>query len=409
MSAVGLGNQVKVDSLITKNNSENPLLKSKNSIVEQIQTSFKHNVDNATFDPQNQKQISNNINLIVKLHDEYKTYSPSEKAKLDSVTGFKNNILNNLSSLKEGESEIKFRFPTDINKSTFESVSTEPKEYGKNKDFYYVNGINTKESEANHTAEQLSSATGQNFKPLYNKTDGVLSDLIEVSKQRFSDEKFDTVTLNTTLPFYKTLSQGKGLKIVAHSQGAAITAKALKLCEKILIYKSLNINLPSLSSKDMEEADKQIKKNKDSPEYKKALENVNKIMSEVEVITMGGAASQDQFPNVKLVEILNPKDPVPKVAGTNNLSTYINCKTESLGNVSFSKSNSNFLSNSPLKTNAIEHFIGGFKNIPSVAINFLSKGTDIIDFHTVDSGKYAYLNQNNVKSLLYNFGRQDFK
>lgn len=404
MSLIGLNNQVISDSKVTENKPKEN--KPQNSILEEVQKSFKYDTDNAKFDPRNQKEVLNTTLLIVKLHDEYETYSLSEKSKLESVTGLKNNVLSNLSNLKTGESEIKFRFETDINKNCFEAVSTDPKEYGKNKDFYYVNGINTDKDQASYTKDLLSSITGQKFIPIHNETDGIFSDLIEASRERFSSSKFDMVSLNTALKFSDTLSKGRELKIVAHSQGAAITADALKLCEKLMIYNKLNIKLDSLSTKDIEEADK---KAKNAPEYKKTIEHVNKIMNSVEVITMGGAASQDQFPNVKLVEILNSKDPVPKLAGTDNLETSISRKTTTLGKVSYDKTNGKVINNSPSKTNAVQHFIGGALNLKSVLRTLVSKKAGIIDYHSVDSGKYAYLNQANVKSLLYNFGRQDFK
>lgn len=40
---------------------------------------------------------------------------------------------------------------------------------------------------------------------------------------------------------------------------------------------------------------------------------VNEVMAKVEVITLGGAASQDNFPNVKLVQVMNPYDYVPTI------------------------------------------------------------------------------------------------
>lgn len=134
---------------------------------------------------------------------------------------------------KDGSCQINYRFKTDIDKSTFDQVK-EDKNYGKNKDFFYVNGIITDEKATKNTASELSKLTGKDVKPIHNETDGILNDLLEATMERLSDKKFDKVTQKTALNFYKTLASGKELKIIAHSQGAAITADSLTLCREMI-------------------------------------------------------------------------------------------------------------------------------------------------------------------------------
>lgn len=337
---------------------------------------------------------------------------------------------------KDGSCQINYRFKTDIDKSTFDQVK-EDKNYGKNKDFFYVNGIMTDEKAAKNTASELSKLTGKDVKPIHNETNGMLNDLLEVTIERLSDKTFDKVTQKTALNFYNTLASGKELKIIAHSQGAAITADALTLCREMINTKELfqnsavknklkkslesgnhsNITIENTSSKFTKSSNYKSEKFDlilDDNVKKGVDKNVDKIMSKVEVITMGGAASQDKFPNVKLVQVVNPKDPVPQVGGDDLIQTKLSRKTESVGKVSYvtnskeTNKTSNFLYNKNL-----QHITNGaisiVKNIPIAVSQFIT-GTNPIDYHLVDAkeDKEAYLHQNNVRSLIYNFGRRDF-
>lgn len=366
--------------------------------------------------------------------------SSEQKAKLEkSVTVKTNSEMESIlsgprivsplalkSHMKDGESEIKFRFKTDIEKSTFENVKADPKEYGKNKEFFYVNGIMTDEKAAKNTATELSKLTGQNVKAIHNETDGALNDLLEVVIERLSNSHFDEPTKKTAINFYKTLSSGKDLKVIAHSQGAAITADALMLCKQMLTVKCSSSRIGKKVENDKWKLNLAVVENTKTynkfnqaknpgaiqmgdKTLEKEYYQVEKMMSKVEVITMGGAASQDKFPNVKLVQVVNPRDPVPQVGGHDTVQTFLTRKTSTIGKVSYAEkqgSKNNLLN---LTQNTV---IGGLNILNNVVTTIALKvvGKNIIDYHLVDEkeNKNAYLNQNNVRSLMYNFGRQDF-
>jgi hypothetical protein len=208
----------------------------------------------------------------------------------------------------KGITHLHFGFNADVEKSTFEAPMAADPDYGEKCDFYYVNGINTPLEKGKASAEIFSKFTHQKVKLIHNETHGIPLDAAEVVLERV-EGKFDEVTDKTARYFAATLKSNKHLKIIAHSQGAAITANALRLCEIGLVNEKITeIRAEIAQSKGkLTLSDDQVRM--------LAQVKVNKIMADVEVITLGGAAAQDSFPNVKLVQGKNPGDHVPDIMG----------------------------------------------------------------------------------------------
>lgn len=96
---------------------------------------------------------------------------------------------------------------------------------------------------------------------------------------------------------------------------------------------------------------------------------------------------------------------------SSNIKEYFHNTSKSsdkTGHVKF-RGNNNLSENDKAYIDGL-HFMNAVpklvKNVVIGAINY-AKGKNIIDYHLVDQGDDAYLKQNNVKNLIYNFGRQD--
>lgn len=155
-----------------------------------------------------------------------------------------------------------------------------------NDDVYYINGMITKPKAAEKGATAVANLVNKPVTLLYNPTEGPIRDLIEAALQ-VAHIPMELKTVNSTVErFSETLKNGKELKVIGHSQGAAIAASALTKIEKELISQG------------------------------KSKSEVDKIMSKVTVVTIGGASSKEDFPSaIKLVERKSAGDLVPKVAG----------------------------------------------------------------------------------------------
>jgi hypothetical protein len=154
-----------------------------------------------------------------------------------------------------------------------------------NESVFYINGILTKSSSAEKQTKEIAELTGKPITLLYNPTEGFVNDVIESAFQVMNINTKKSTVNDTAEVFYQTLKSGKELKVVAHSQGAAITAQALTNVEKRLIHE-----------------------NNSSSEVKD-------ILKKVTVVTIGGAASKSDFPSsIKYTERKNKDDIVPKLA-----------------------------------------------------------------------------------------------
>jgi hypothetical protein len=391
-----------------------------------------------TIDPPKNKEVrKNNIDKLAKLYgNDVNIKEPNSNSTLQEKIAYKNKIVNNSAGLLKkrvsspaiGETVtlknrkllipddinktvirkytyeskdkaldnhpiIKFRFNNDMNKNLASIPKLNAKDYGKDKAFFYVNGMVTDEKTAKSTGKELEKILGNKINVIHNPTKGGLSDFIEslqerhnvfvpgITKEMINGTLYDEITIKTANQFLEQINNGKDLKIVCHSQGGAITSNALEYSKEKLLSEGKS---------------------------KKELQN---IFSKIEVITLGAASSPDKFPEgVKIVQITHPKDPVPKVAGQDlSYESDEIIKSNLRPNVETQKS---IISSSD--TN-IFSFIDRF----DVAIDGLKRAliTDNLDSRTrIDfdnhgvSGDYqSYLTQKDTRSLLFNFGRQDFQ
>lgn len=306
--------------------------------------------------------------------------TPKSSKEIKNIEMFDSKIEKNEFSFNKEKVESKLVFKANYKSNLKEMILTEstndPKLYGKNKDFYYVNGIMTKASDAQNTANKLCEVTGQTFKPIHNPTKGVAKDVLETAAERFNDTKFDMVTVNTAAKFVETLSQGRELKIVCHSQGSAITSDALSLSRKMLCEKLGE---------------------------KKASE----MMSKVEVIAFGGAADKGKYPkDIKLVNVVNPADPVPKIVATSPMSNKmrqgVGAAMGSLAVTPFCADGIKFLINTPVAKNMERYSFGLAELSNSLSI----KGYINPMSHLVDK---PYIEDKAAVNLLRNFVREDLK
>lgn len=148
---------------------------------------------------------------------------------------------------------------------------------------FYLNGIMTPLKNARTQVEQLESTIGENVNLLYNPTQNLISDTAEALANLSG---IDTqVSREARGHFREALEQGQPVRIFAHSQGAAIAADALR--ELAHEY-----HQEGLSSS-------QIKQR----------------MSQVEVISFGGFATQKSFPEGVRTRLINKgHDYVPRIA-----------------------------------------------------------------------------------------------
>jgi hypothetical protein len=153
--------------------------------------------------------------------------------------------------------------------------------------YFYANGINNNETQTRVTAGILHNLTGHDIHLLHNTTDGMVPDAAEAMQVRSQSPTMGRPPNHTELYYqreiYRALVNGEKPKIIAHSEGAILVANALQLVKDRLLH-----------------------------EGRPAAE----MMRNVNVVTMGGFANPTDFPNdVQLVQMSDPRDPVPFVAG----------------------------------------------------------------------------------------------
>lgn len=148
---------------------------------------------------------------------------------------------------------------------------------------FYVNGIMTPEDKAQRTVRELERVTGEPIELLYNETEGLLQDGIEALKN-MAGVKTDEAE-RTAQAVSEALKGGEPVRLIAHSQGAAIVGDALERVAE------------SLKQEGKSEAE------------------IKDMMSKVEVIAMGGFATENAFPEGVKVNLINrEKDFIPKFA-----------------------------------------------------------------------------------------------
>lgn len=148
---------------------------------------------------------------------------------------------------------------------------------------FYINGIRTSEASAKETVKALEGKTKGPIQLIYNPTEGLISDSIEALKNLTG---IDTgISRQAQAQFKAALEKGEKVRIFAHSQGAAITADALR--EIATDWRKAGL----------------------SPQQ------IEKRLSQVEVVGFGGFALEKSFPKGVHVELhRHPNDYIPKFA-----------------------------------------------------------------------------------------------
>ncbi|MFN8673676.1 MAG: hypothetical protein U0457_16550 [Candidatus Sericytochromatia bacterium] len=315
-------------------------------------------------------------------------YSPKPitEAKIPKIDNLKTDFSSKIHSASANSQigDVQYKFV-----DSSENIDLE----GKNKKdtkFFYVNGINTNEKDANTTAETLSSLTNKKVNPIYNPTEGMAKDALEASGEMLTNSANNAIDRKAANIFYETLKSGHPIKIIAHSQGAAITANALNECKKRFISDGLN------------------------------PESVSKMMANCQVITLGGFTSIKDFPKeVKILEMKEKKDPIPKIAVANkslNSDDFVlnrdasikslERKERTIGN-SLSISSQACLKSIATGVSTKNRFVNALGNtigqIGACTVSFL-KAENPIAPHLVDS---KYLQNYFVKDAIRDFASSD--
>jgi hypothetical protein len=148
----------------------------------------------------------------------------------------------------------------------------------------YVNGINTTKETQSNSLQKIADKTGANVIGIHNATEGTVKDLaqcvgdkLDIGKNPAVDTVADTV--------YKELKAGRGVHLMAHSQGGLITSRALN---------------------DV--------KNRLRMEDGMSKQQAKALMANVSVETFGAAAVR--YPDgPQYVHYVNRADPVPSLVG----------------------------------------------------------------------------------------------
>ena len=143
----------------------------------------------------------------------------------------------------------------------------------------FINGIKNDVPKQGNYLQTIADATGANVVGIHNATEGTMKDLLQALGDKLDlgrnaavDSAADTV--------YRELKAGRGVHLMAHSQGAIITSRALSDVKKRLMVEDG-------MSRSQAEA----------------------LLGKVKVETFGGAASQ--YPDgPKYVHYVNRTDPV---------------------------------------------------------------------------------------------------
>ncbi|OJH35893.1 hypothetical protein [Cystobacter ferrugineus] len=144
----------------------------------------------------------------------------------------------------------------------------------------YVNGINNTKDKQFASMQTLADRTGAKVIGVHNATEGMVADLAQSVGDKLDKGKNPAVdTMADTV--YAELKAGRGVHLVAHSQGALVTSRALNdVANRLRIEDGLS------------------------------SAQVEKAMSKVKVETFGGAAAH--FPDgPQYVHYVNKNDIVP--------------------------------------------------------------------------------------------------
>lgn len=148
----------------------------------------------------------------------------------------------------------------------------------------YINGINTTKDGQAASLQAIADRTGARVIGIHNSTEGMISDLRQCVTDKLDLGRNPPVdTLADTV--YNEIQTGRTVHLMAHSQGALITSRALRD-----VYQRLRIE-DGLSRAEAE-----------------------RRLSQVQVETFGGAAGHYQD-GPQYVHYINRDDPVPSLFG----------------------------------------------------------------------------------------------
>lgn len=283
---------------------------------------------------------------------------------------------------------------TKLNDITCDFVdSIDKTENNKPTEFFYINGINTTKADSDKTKAILEKILDKPVKQIYNPTEGMLKDGVEAVHELLTNSASNDIDHKTANVLYNSIKEGNGLKIIAHSQGAAITANALNECKKKLLDDGLSKN------------------------------EVSKLMSNCQVVTLGGFTSVEDFPKeVKVLQMNEKKDPVPSIAYNPTKKTSDDYAIDNKLDLKKMKSTGNPLKDlhilnqynskhrSVMATSClaktqrtITSFAFTVKEVCQGAVTF-SKGINPISYHNIDAN---YLNSKVVSNTLKDFANSD--
>ena len=151
----------------------------------------------------------------------------------------------------------------------------------------YVNGISNNKDDQARSMQQVADASGAKVIGIHNATEGMVADLAQCVQDKM-DKGTNPAVDSMADAVYSELKAGKDVHLMAHSQGALITSRALNdVAQRMRIEDG------------MSQAD------------------VEKAMSKLKVETFGGAAAS--FPDgPQYVHYVNKNDIVPTWFGQGN-------------------------------------------------------------------------------------------
>lgn len=153
-----------------------------------------------------------------------------------------------------------------------------------NETLIYINGINTTKDAQAASLQAIADRTGARVIGIHNSTEGMITDLRQCITDKLDMGRNPPVdTLADTV--YNELQAGRSVHLMAHSQGALITSRALRD-----VYQRLRIE-DGLSRAEAE-----------------------RRLGQVKVETFGGAAGHYQD-GPQYVHYINRDDPVPSLFG----------------------------------------------------------------------------------------------
>ena len=153
--------------------------------------------------------------------------------------------------------------------------------------FVYVNGISNDKDTQFRSMQQIADATGGKVIGVHNATEGMVADLAQCVKDKM-DKGHNPAVDSLADTVYSELKAGRGVHLMAHSQGGLVTSRALKdVANRLRIEDGMSKG------------------------------DVQKLLGKVNVETFGGAAGH--YPDgPKYVHYVNNKDIVPTWFGQGN-------------------------------------------------------------------------------------------